>query len=594
MADDGYEYMMSMPDRMSGPARDITSALGGLQRALGGTEGRMGQLTRAHERAAKAAQEHAGRLDDVARGFAKSLFGIGGGLSRAIAEGQLFAHAIEQVGDLAREGIKFAVEASELKDNAVAAYQTIYGTAEEGERTFRALDRTAREIHMPSEKAQAIAQQLMLEGLRGQEAITQTIEAIGDLQRVGLAGGADKLQSVIARSIAAGHLEMRGPRALAGTGATFEKVAAELGLGRQQFEQELKSGKISAEQGIEAIDRAILKGKVGELATKRFTITDAFVDLKNSIRGVFQETDSGPLVEALKKVSEQFAEGSKGADALKTAIDDTIEGIAKIVETAGDIGEAMMSAADKARDAWDDAMSFITRHDPLLSEEAKSKILRDKEIDKMKRGLSRDVAKQQEGLEAVQQASAAGKSPAELRKIGEKYGLKIEAGKQAYESYVQSESEKRNAQVRALQQAGIADPDTFHAGGRAASITREVPQGTDAESKMHDIGADMAEGMRKGAAEESKSHSPSEVMYDVGANMAQGFEAGASSGRGMFGAPTGAGSSSSSSSSSKSIHVPVDVGGIHLHGTIDAEEVTSLLEWQIADIFERVALELGQ
>lgn len=592
MPDDGYEYMLGLRDEMSGPARRVASALGDVQHAIGGADAGLKRLATSHEKAAAAAREHVTAANEVARGFAKSLFGLGGGLSRAIAEGQLFAHAIEQVGDIAREGIKFAVEASELKENAVAAYETIYGTAEEGEKTFRALDRTAREIHMPSEKAQAIAQELMLEGVKGQQAITQTIEAIGDLQRVGLGRGAEKLERLVATSVASGKLTLRGPRSLAGTGATFERVAAELGMGRQKFEAELKAGHISAEQGIEAIDRAILKGKVGELATKRFTITDAFVDMKNAIRGVFQETDSGPLVESLRKITQQFSEGSKGADALKTAIDDVIEGIAKIIDVTGDIGEAMANAADKARDAWDSFMTFVTKHDPLLSAEERTRLLREREIDKMKGQLAKNVSRQQEGLEAVQQASAAGKTPEQLRKIGAKYGLQIEAGQPALDAYRARELEKRDAQVKALQAAGIPDPDTF--GPRRGQSTRVTPGADESEDKMRELGGNMAEGMRKGAAEEGKVHSPSQVMYDVGADMAAGFQAGAASGSGMFGADSGAAAGSSSSTSSKSIHVPVDVGGIHLHGTIDAEEVASLLEWQIADIFERVALELGQ
>ena len=45
------------------------------------------------------------------------------------------------------------------------AYAAVQGTAEEGEATFKQLDRIAGSFHMPAKQAHQLARDLMLQGL---------------------------------------------------------------------------------------------------------------------------------------------------------------------------------------------------------------------------------------------------------------------------------------------------------------------------------------------------------------------------------------------------------------------------------------------
>ncbi len=559
--DDGYEYLLGIKDEVSGPARAARSGLDEVTSALKRSDAALRSHAEAQHAAAHGAIEHGKALQGVGLGFVKGLFNVGG-LTAAIAEGQLLADALEKAGEIAREGIKFAIEASEFKENVTDAYSVVLGSAEEGERAFRALDKTAREIHMPAEKAHEIAQTLMLEGLKNQEAITDTIRAIGDLQRVGLGAGAEKLQSIVARSLAAGHLELgRGPKALAGTGLSFDALAADFGMSRVKFQAELKAGHIDVQQGIETIDKEIIKGKVGALATKKFAISDAFVDMKNSIRGVFQESDSSPLVDAFRRVSESMSEGTESGERMRVALDEIISGTAKVIDFASEVGTAFARAADETRDAWDATFDFLTRNNPLLSEQQKHDALIHRQIDKVTRARDELVHKQDLGIEAVDDASRRGAKPEELHKIAQKYDLGLAAGAPEVNKLL----DQRQRSIDAFDEQ-----------------ERFIPHARESISSTRETGKEAGEALHEGAKEGLDAHSPSRKMYDLGLDAADGFKAGAATASDRDDAP-----------SPHAMHVEVHVGGISLHGIEHAEDFLPLLESQIADVFERVALEMG-
>jgi hypothetical protein len=586
--DDGYEYLVGLKDEMSAQSKAITSALDAMSSALGRSDHAVKSHGEAHREAAHDVKEHEGAMQGFLSALARSATGggIGGGLTSAFATGTLVAHAVEKVGELVGEGARFAVEASEFKENAIGAYTVIRGTAEEGERTFAELDKTAREIHMPAERAHEIAQRLMLEGLESQKAVTDTVRAVGDLQRVGLEAGASKLQAIVERSISAGHFDVgKGARGLKGTGVTFDALAAELGMGRKQFEAELHAGKISAETGIEAIDSVILKGKVGALATKKFTISDALTDMKNSIRGVFQETDSGPVVDAFKRMSESFTESGESAKDTKEAVNALLELGAGLIDLSTGIGTTLVGAVnalksalgfarqaasgllDMLRDVSQSAASFFqSPADKRFSAAAEAEI--DKRVDKELR-TKIEAAK----LKEITEFGKASHTTSEVHALGKKLNVDLfDAAKE--------EIGGSKGQPSVLKPTGpievrtLSPKESFEASGRG----------------MRETGKDAGAALHEGAKEGLDAHSPSRKMFDLGLDAADGFKAGAASANELHSRDAAAGPTSIGG---KSVHVEVQVGGINLHGLMHGDDFLPLLESQVADVFERVALELG-
>jgi hypothetical protein len=75
--------------------------------------------------------------------------------------------------------------------------------------------------------------------------------------------------------------------------------------------------------------------------------------------------------------------------------------------------------------------------------------------------------------------------------------------------------------------------------------------------------------------------------------LAGGMQSGAKAAEALRGSlPAGGGGAANDNS--RSVKVDVHVGGIAMHGVIGLEDFVPLLESQVADVFERVALELGQ
>ena len=348
MSADEIDFDVKLKDEISGPAHAAQKSLhelGAEAKDAGGAVDTLGRHV-----------EEAGKKHHEAHGFIKEFTSS---LIPQIALGELAAEGLKKLGESVIEGVKFAVEAAEFKENMVDAYAIVRGGVEEGEKTFREIDTLATGLHMPTEKAHALAQSLMLQGLTNQKELTSTITAVSNLTRAGLEAGAAHLQSAIERSLASGHFEISS-KLLRGTGtnvdAVYSALADRLHVSTDVIKQEMAAGKISVDDGITAITEAINNSNVAELAKKKFTITDALTDIKNSVRGLFQEADSGPLVEAFRDVSEAIKPGTEGALEFKEILNDTISVAASLVEAIKSVASAAKWAADAVATMTTDVM----------------------------------------------------------------------------------------------------------------------------------------------------------------------------------------------------------------------------------------------
>lgn len=569
--DDGYEYMVGMKDEMSSPARDATAGLDTFTGALRRNDAAL----KAHGAGAHAAASGISYLvrgfDDLSRGgryAANGLLDLGKAGARL---GPWLAGIGITAGVAAFT--KYAFEVSEAKDQTIEAFGAFQGSATKGAETFRIIDDMSASIHVPAEKAQSLAKELLEVGLEDQAALAQTVRAITEMQRVGLDAGAGKIKSIVERSLAAGHFVLgKGGRQLAGTGISETDIAKQLGLpSTKALDAQLKSGKVTVEEGLAAIDHAIIEGKVGALATKKFTVSDAFTDLHNSVRKLFQETDTSPLTEALKDLTQNFADGTDGARQLSEAAEMIVSGIASAVRGVVDFGETMNTVFDAA---WDKIDWLGDKWATLGKSEADAKgVLAQRHAQRAAQEMGGAISQQQAAFEKVQRLAKSGASKAEIQKTAERLGIEVD-----------------------VLAPGKGKPGTRE----PMAITKEIPglnvdvdQGTWSRritKNMYDLGANAGDAFHKGAAGPKgvDAHSPSKKMYELGVDAGSAFPAGAKAAQEMAQNNT----TISSSSSSKSVRI--DVGGIQVHGSIADADFIPLLESQIADVFERVGLELGQ
>lgn len=329
---EGFEYEAKVKDSASGPTDAATEAVKKLGEALGKTddaikahEKAQASLGKAHEKAGKAAEHGAGFFHE----FTSSLI-------PEIAVAELLAEGIKKLGeavvDLTIEGAKFALEAADFKEDTIAAYSAIYGSAEEGEKAFAQIESMAIGTHTKLEDAGQMAQNLMVAGIEDQNSIASVIEATANLRRIGLESGAAKLSRIVEQSAALGHFQL--PKKLAGTGIRVEEVVNELAKSLHKtpeiIKQELKAGKIETEAGIAAITKVINEGKIGQIAEKKFDLSDLKTDWHNFWVKIFEDVNIEPLVNSLRGFAGIFDSGTASGKTFHDTITDAFNAIMSV------------------------------------------------------------------------------------------------------------------------------------------------------------------------------------------------------------------------------------------------------------------------
>jgi hypothetical protein len=549
---EGFSYETELVDHMSGPAGKEAHALEGLASAAEKTERSIHKLGEAHE--------EAGHSFMSAKEFGKD---FSSSLVPEIALGELAAEGLktlaesalevaEKFVELGVEGVKYSVEMAEFKENAIAAYSAVQGTAEEGERTFALIDELGRNVHMPVERAHDLAQKLMTQGLENVQAVEGVIQAVSDLQRTGNERGADKLTALVERSLATGAFTAKGKQ-LAGTGiqlpALLSELASSLHQPVAQVKAELEKGKISAEVGINAIENVFARSKIHQIAAQKFSLEDLATDTKNTLRGLFQDVDPEPILHALHDMAWAFGESGKEGGTLKELVTDTFNWIIKhtapVIDAITELGQEFEIGYLKGRIAAKplvEELTKITAHVggfDLLSKAVESLA---KWITESAIGAALLVAKLWE-----------------LKEAGDKLGNSLVGG--------------------LLNALGVG----------------KGPAGDAASDLMnHTVDA---------ANEAGGIQSPSKVTYEMGQNLTRGLVLGINAGSGDVARAMGdsidvgsAGSVANDNGGGRS--VVVHPGAIHVQvnapqAAATADEIRELTESAMEDALERFVLEMG-
>jgi hypothetical protein len=287
--------------------------------------------------------ENLGKKTNRANGFLNQLHSR---LFGQLAAASLAARAIRYVGRELKEFAEFDLNAPVFKENTELAYATVLKSAEKGKRTFETLDDIAREVHLPSEKAHDIATHLMEQGLHDTLRVSQVIEASAALIRTGNEKGAEKLMSIIDRSIAVGHFGTGGK----GGGRAARQFA---GLGiSATLAHELASGKVTVEDGIKKIYDAIEGGDIGKVAKARFDLKDFGADVSNTFRRVAQNTDLHGFDASLRGLDESITKLGQDGGLLNTVFQGAADAFGWAASRAAEFTTGIEHLAEGLRDAF--------------------------------------------------------------------------------------------------------------------------------------------------------------------------------------------------------------------------------------------------
>jgi hypothetical protein len=368
--DDGFAYVTEIQDRMSEPIMGEIRSLKALQAEIKHSQAAIRELQGIQLKYREAGLK--GLAGQVGLEIAKVRHHMGtvrttmdevgekmeGGLFSEVLQNMgkitgpvLVAAAIEKIGEAAVEaGHKIlelgvdAIESAEAKENAIVAY----GGGEEGERTFREIDKVAEASHTRAEKAQEMARTLMLQGLEDTKLVAASVRAEADLVRVGQEAGAGKLQSIIERSLASGHFDAgklgggkgkeASGRALAGLGVQLpeliEDIAHRTGQSTAQVKLALQKGTVDTEVGIAALTDAIERGKIGDAARKTMKLEDVGTDWHNMWTRMTEDIDTSGVGQALADVEAILSElEGVRLDSAKSGVQLIVDAIGEGIDT---------------------------------------------------------------------------------------------------------------------------------------------------------------------------------------------------------------------------------------------------------------------
>ena len=178
-----------------------------------------------------------------------------------------------------------------------------------------------------------MAQTLMAEGVKQADTVAATVQAIGVLERVGPQGSAERLQKIIARSMASGHFEVQA-RTLAGV-ANLPDLMSDISKRLHQpvatIEAEMKAGKIAADVGIAAIVDAVNWGKIADIAQKRLTLKDVWTDFGNAFTRMLDDINVTPIIQAFENIIYVINGGENGVNDFKDSMRSAMDNIASWV-----------------------------------------------------------------------------------------------------------------------------------------------------------------------------------------------------------------------------------------------------------------------
>jgi hypothetical protein len=175
------------------------------------------------------------------------------------------------------------------------------------------------------------------------------VAAVADLQRTGLQYGADALEAIAERSLTVGALKLP-PKSVKQLGVSlpdlYKRLAEHTHQGVEQVKSELKHGTFDVEIGLQELTASITGGKVGEVAQSKLGIGDAFTDIKNDVRGMFEGIDTSPLADGIERARALFED-------MFGDVDDSGKTFGQVVvDAVAEIEDRVVLFALKTKNEW--------------------------------------------------------------------------------------------------------------------------------------------------------------------------------------------------------------------------------------------------
>jgi len=308
--EDAADFTVSLNDKVSAGASSASKSL------------------LAMEKAAKQPRDELGRFTKAADGAGFSLGGIGG--VAGVAGGAFVAMSTAVGATLFKLG-EFTAQATEAQEAAMALAEAEYGNTAAAKAVVDAQYAVSASSALSQDKVFALAQNLEKAGVSA-GAFKDYLQAMSETASVAGDAATKPIEKVIKKVEQLGKFQIKETD-LKGSGIkiseVYEELAQKMGKSTQQIALDIKSGKIAAEEGLDAITE-VMHNKFGEAAgAKALGIGTQIEKAKENFVNLFKDVDTSPLKSGLHEIFSLLDGNTKTGKALKSVLTGAMTGLFK-------------------------------------------------------------------------------------------------------------------------------------------------------------------------------------------------------------------------------------------------------------------------
>ena len=265
-----------------------------------------------------------------------------GDAAQAVADvvAKIVAKIAQVTLDLLEAGAQIAIDAGSFRETSELAFEALTGSAADGAALYeKALD-LADKVGLSKEAVENKIAKLMTAGFSSEGALA-AIKAVADATQVLGETAGNKLNTTLMKIEAGDKFDARNLSALKSMGietsAIYDKLGKSLGKSQTEVAALVKAGKITADQGVAAIE-AVVAEKFGGIAEKAGqTLPRIFGDIHDEFERLFDKVDTGPLKKLFGGVSSMLT-GPEG-EKLRAAVNDLFGNLFAMIGGSFDAGQ---------------------------------------------------------------------------------------------------------------------------------------------------------------------------------------------------------------------------------------------------------------
>lgn len=231
----------------------------------------------------------------------------------------------------------FAIQAADAARSFRLVLEGASGSAKAAAELDAAVNRVAASTSVLQPELEKMAQTLAVAGLKG-ALFEQTLKTMAAVASVAGPQAAGKLEEIAKKVTALGHFEIGGD-SLAGLGISMEDLARSMGTSVDKLKADMKAGKVSVEDGISAMNKALNTRFVAVAAKQALGFNVQIAKLHENLGKLFKGVDLEPFLKALKEVLSVFDQQTASGQAMAYMLSTFFSGLFRTLSNLGPLAK---------------------------------------------------------------------------------------------------------------------------------------------------------------------------------------------------------------------------------------------------------------